>query len=120
MRKKLTLGDILIVVILFFVAGRWLVKEIRTSETEKKIVVSCDGKDYYFSFGQKREEVFNNVKVLIDEDGILVVDSSCHNKICVKTGKISKVGQIIVCAPNKVVIKIVSSKNPSRVDSLGY
>ncbi|MBP5404927.1 MAG: NusG domain II-containing protein [Clostridia bacterium] len=41
------------------------------------------------------------------EDGELwVEDADCPDKICEKTGRISKKGQNIVCLPNRVVIKI--------------
>lgn len=32
--------------------------------------------------------------------------SDCKNQICVKTGKISKRGECIVCLPNRVILEI--------------
>ena len=42
----------------------------------------------------------------IDNGTARVTHSDCPQKICVKTGRIHRVGEMIVCVPNKVVIKI--------------
>jgi hypothetical protein len=45
--------------------------------------------------------------VVVIEDGTVRVTSSpCPEKICVKTGRISKPGQWIACLPNRVFISI--------------
>lgn len=50
--------------------------------------------------------------VKIDQGAAQVIYSDCPEKICVKTGKITQAGEIIVCVPNKVVVKIAGkSKN---------
>jgi len=47
-----------------------------------------------------------NTIVKIDRGKAQVIHSDCPEKICVKTGKISRAGEIIVCVPNKVVVRI--------------
>ena len=44
--------------------------------------------------------------IKIDRGTASVIHSDCSQKICVKTGKIHRIGEMIVCVPNKVVIKI--------------
>jgi hypothetical protein len=45
--------------------------------------------------------------VVVIEDGtVRVVRSPCPEKICIKTGRISKPGQWIACLPNRVFISI--------------
>jgi hypothetical protein len=45
--------------------------------------------------------------VVVIEDGtVRVVSSPCPEKICIKTGRISKPGQWIACLPNRVFISI--------------
>ena len=39
-----------------------------------------------------------------------VSESNCKNQICVKTGKKSKAGEVIVCLPHKVVF-VLESEN---------
>lgn len=49
-----------------------------------------------------RESITMEVK----DHSIKVTDSICPDKICVKTGSISYVGQIIACVPQNLVIVI--------------
>lgn len=44
--------------------------------------------------------------VVIEEGSARVVSSPCTEKICIKTGRISKPGQWIACLPNRVFISI--------------
>jgi hypothetical protein len=44
--------------------------------------------------------------VVVEEGGVRVISSPCPEKICIKTGKISKPGQWIACLPNRVFISI--------------
>lgn len=48
--------------------------------------------------------------VEIEGGRVRMVDSACPDKLCVRTGWISRPGQSIVCLPNRVVIEIVSGE----------
>ena len=47
----------------------------------------------------------------VDNDGVRVIEASCPDKLDVKFGKINKVGQAIICMPNRLVIQIKSRQN---------
>jgi len=47
-----------------------------------------------------------NVQFSIENQKVTVISSSCRNKLCVYSGKIESLNQNIVCAPNKLVIRI--------------
>lgn len=49
----------------------------------------------------------NHLTAVIKDGKCFVTESDCKNKTCVKTGKISRVGESIVCAQNGVVITVV-------------
>lgn len=49
---------------------------------------------------------FGDVTVEIRNSTIAIVDSPCFGKDCVKTGFISKPGEMSVCLPEKTLIKI--------------
>ena len=44
-----------------------------------------------------------------------ISEASCPDKQCMKQGKISRAGEMLVCLPNRVVVKIVDSKKDEPV-----
>lgn len=44
--------------------------------------------------------------VVIKNGEVYISDAECKNQICVKSGKISKKGESIICLPNKVTVEI--------------
>ncbi len=59
----------------------------------------------------------NNIAV---KDGVVVMTSAdCHNQICVKSGKIARAGQSIICLPHRVSVEIVGD-NSAEVDDVSY
>ena len=55
----------------------------------------------------------NNIMFEVKDGEIKVFHSPCHDKICERTGFISKPGQVIVCLPEKLVVKIVCADSGS-------
>lgn len=44
---------------------------------------------------------------LVIKDGYAsITEASCPDKVCVRTGKIHKTGELIVCLPNRVVVSV--------------
>lgn len=48
--------------------------------------------------------------VEISGNRVRMVDSACPDKLCVRTGWISRSGESVVCLPNRVVIEIKSGE----------
>lgn len=48
-------------------------------------------------------------KIMIKDDTIKMIDADCPDSLCIYQGKISRVGQSLVCLPNKVMIEIKGS-----------
>jgi len=44
--------------------------------------------------------------IVVEHNKICFLDSTCPDKICAKTGWLSKSGDLAVCLPNKTIIKI--------------
>ena len=45
--------------------------------------------------------------VHIEQGTVWVSDADCSNHDCIRQGKISKVGQSIICLPHQMIIRIV-------------
>lgn len=54
--------------------------------------------------------------ILVEHNSISIKDSNCPHQECVKSGSISKPGQMIVCLPYKLIISIKGQSN-SDIDS---
>jgi hypothetical protein len=48
---------------------------------------------------------------------VRVTDSPCPHKICVRTGWIDRAGRMIVCVPNRVVVRI---EGEGEVDAVSW
>lgn len=56
-------------------------------------------------------------KIRVEQGRVTVVEAPCPNKICKKMGKISRSGEILVCVPNRIVVRITGKIN-SEIDSI--
>jgi hypothetical protein len=54
--------------------------------------------------------------ILVENNSISIKDANCPHQECVKSGSISKPGQMIVCLPYKLIISINGQSN-SDIDS---
>ncbi|HHW91673.1 MAG TPA: NusG domain II-containing protein [Firmicutes bacterium] len=48
------------------------------------------------------------------EDKVRLVDSPCPDHLCVYMGWISRPGEIIVCLPNMVMVRVEGEQEPER------
>lgn len=113
---RLKKGDFAILIVLVVVALGWFIKDfIWTDDINKHAVIKVDTQIYdtllLESSNEHREIPLNlpdnnYVHIVMEKDKIWVEDASCPDKVCVKTGTITKSGQSIVCLPNKTVVYI--------------
>lgn len=66
-----------------------------------------------YSLNTDRTVEVNGVTICVENGKVFVSDSSCKDKVCVKSGKINKGS--IACLPQKVVIVINSAHLPDGV-----
>ena len=57
--------------------------------------------------------------IRITRDGVYIVEASCRNQLCVRSGKQFRPGQIIACLPNRVLIRLVGLEE-GGVDAVAY
>ena len=56
----------------------------------------------------------------VDGDKVHMTEADCPDKLCIKQGYISKVGEVLVCVPNKVVVEIKSDNSEKELDGINY
>ena len=60
----------------------------------------------------KTEYGYNIIE--IKDTSIRIEDADCRDKICIKSGFISKPGEILVCLPHKLMIEIKGNNDDKR------
>jgi len=56
-------------------------------------------------------------RIRVQKGSVTIVEAPCPNKICKKMGKISRSGEILVCVPNRLVLRI-TGKMDSEIDAI--
>jgi hypothetical protein len=97
----------------------------RMPSSSKIAVVEKDGKEFCRIDLDKETSVriINvggpmNVKLRVEPGAIAFYSSDCPDKICIRTGKLTKPGQTAVCLPGKVSVQVVSGNGEKSYD--GY
>jgi hypothetical protein len=106
----------------------WFVKDmILLDSSSKQAVIKVDSEVHSVIPLDNQNEIRevtvnlgeNHVHIKIEQGLVWVEDSSCPDKVCIRTGKISKPGQSIVCLPNKTVITI-EGQGETVIDDLSF
>ncbi len=126
---KLKKGDLFIIVILAVAIISWYgINRLAGNEDKRQIVIEVNGNLYKkisMDEGMEQQEIHIDlgngkyIDIAAGEDGAYVKDVTCPDRICQKTGLAGKVGQSIVCLPNKVVIYIEGNTEP-EVDAVSF
>jgi len=127
--ENLKRADIIIVLIIAAVAAAGMaVTKIAGMESGKKYVeITVEGRLYKkveltkgYSERVKVETDHGHNIIYIHDGGVQIVESDCRDHICVDTGFIDKNGQMIVCLPHKLYVKIVSGneKDKDEIDAV--
>ncbi|KXZ40323.1 hypothetical protein SAMN05661008_00124 [Alkalithermobacter thermoalcaliphilus JW-YL-7 = DSM 7308] len=121
-------GDIVLVILILFISLGMLfvMNNQKDDENEKYIQIVVDGnvyktihlKDKNYSQQIKVNTVYGENTVLVHDFGVSVTSSNCKDQICVKTGHITKKGQIIACLPHRLYVKITGKQE--KVDVISY
>ena len=96
---------------------------------EAKIVkIYVDGEEYgAYTFSQRYETIFDVPakggyrtgynRIRIKDETVTVIDSSCPNKDCVYMGSIRDAGDMLICLPYKIVIRLEGGE---AIDAVSY
>lgn len=94
------------------------------SNDEKYVSIQVNGEEIKrFIFDSKLvgqtipiETKYGYNLIEIGDEQVRVIEADCPDKIDVKQGYISKIGETIVCLPNKLVVEIKGIENDSDLD----
>ncbi|MBQ3099471.1 MAG: NusG domain II-containing protein [Clostridia bacterium] len=109
--KKLPikLGDLLLCVVILALSAV-IFFTINDGSEASRAVISYGGEEYYYELSDDREiEICSSghsLSVVIEDGEVYVYESTCPDKVCKASGKISSASEIIACVPAGVSIKI--------------
>lgn len=114
MKNRKTKRDLILVLVILVIAGGFYAANLLINRKPPVIVeVSIDGKITEELDLRKDTELVlqsssGGTNTLIIKDGAAYIShATCPDKICIHQGKISKSGEMIVCLPNRLIVKIV-------------
>ena len=109
--KKLKISDFILILLLimsglfssFYIYGN--------NNKDKKVIVELSGKVYgVYDLNSDRiidlKGPQSRVKINIENGYVFVLESGCPQKICKRMGKKNRVNELIVCIPNRLLIRI--------------
>lgn len=119
-------GDLLfLIIVLIGLVTFMLVRFANFSAEAKNVEVKVDGTTKLeVPLKQSTARIYSvvssegSLSFIIDKERVYVLESTCKDKLCIKEGAISRVGESIICLPNRITISIVGEKN--EVDSTTY
>ena len=104
--------DIIVILSLLAVSIGLLLLVFSLSKRGAFVKVSVDGVECgIYSLSEEREISLNGGTNILKIEGgkAFIVSADCPDRTCVNTGKISKVGQSIICLPNKVTVTVIGN-----------
>lgn len=110
--KIISPGDKILVVLILVIGIASLVAISRFKQPGERVVIEVNGQEVQRMDLDRSQEIVvsgsvGETRIKIDRGAVQVLSSDCPEKICVLTGKIRHAGEMIVCVPNKVVVKII-------------
>ena len=113
--------DILLVVFLFAVAG--IMYYFASENTAGDVLYVYKDNKLYGTYSLKKNKTINvnsegqKNTIAIDKGKAMMKSYTCKNKHCIMHGSINKKGESVICAPNKILLKIMG-KDSSSYDAV--
>lgn len=104
--------DIIVILSLLAVSIVMLLLVFLLSKNGEFVKVSVNGVESgIYSLAEDREISINGGTNILKIEGgkAFMITADCPDHTCVNTGKISKVGQSIICLPNKVTVTVIGN-----------
>ena len=113
-RSPIKIIDVVIIALLLILSVTLMLTLFRKSG--EKVIISHGGITEQYDLNENREiNVEDKLTVCIENGFVYVKDAKCGDKICMRTGKVNKAGETIVCAPFGISVSITGSSGGNRV-----
>lgn len=117
-------GDIAIILAVFVLANIFgYMVSINKEKAAKEVIIVRDGEIIHkYKIDDTYERTikldFGNEHNIVEiKDGkVTMTESNCPDKVCIKTKPISKNGEMIVCLPHKLYVKIEGEEDDKQSD----
>jgi hypothetical protein len=87
--------------------------------TEKKdgktACINYKGQVFYYDLNENKTFFIGKTLFEIKNGKIRIKKNVCPGKICVKQGFIGKVGDVVICVPENIVVKIKGKDEPDAI-----
>lgn len=105
---------VILAVILLAAVSFFAFTPVFSKDTELRVLIHTKDGDSYYDINENKiipiESNGFHIKVEIYNGAVRVYETDCPNKYCKDSGEITKKGQIIICAPALLYIKIVGGE----------
>ena len=120
---KKTRNDLILLAGILLLASLCLVIFHFTKTSGNSVLITLNGSPYkVLSLSEYTELAVQNgaqSNIIVVKDGkAFVGEASCPDKICKAHRPISKVGETIVCLPNKLTLRIISQSSLQELDAV--
>jgi len=125
---ELTKGDkgLVVFVVVLTLLSLIYIKKQAFSNDDRYVSIQVDGEEIKQIIFDKKlegnkipiETEFGYNLVELGDGEVRVIEASCPDQIDVKQGYISKIGETIVCLPNKLVIEIKGMDGDNDIDMI--
>lgn len=108
-------ADIIIIAAVAVLAALSFFLSLKNTNTPLYASVKINGEqsgEYYLDkTGEYEIQGKNGITLVlvVEKDGVSVKNADCPDKLCEKTGKITAVGQSIICLPGNISVSLESS-----------
>ena len=123
MTSKIRPGDFIIIIVIVFLAiSSMTIFMQKKSDITKAIIIEEGQVLYTINLNEVKEpyeikiEGKYNELIAVENGRIRFMEADCPDKVCVRTGWISKPGQAAVCLPAGVIIKITGENKFENID----
>lgn len=119
---KLFKGDLLIIALIIVFSVIIFILMLPKTYSENTLEIYLDGQlidsvileEGVYTTIEIDETAHNTIE--IDGTKVRIINSTCYDHVCENTGYISMAGEIIVCMPNKLLLKIVGDDSSNQYD----